>query len=256
MTGSPGSGTGAISVAASDPTQQFPGRDVDVRATAPMLNAINANDATAPDRRAAGQGAEDPGRPGSLGCSPSEYAGTAGTLVIVETRHVRTGRPWRSSASRPARPRCSWSTTPTVLPALRGADHREPGQRHDPEDVTIPFLGVPSTTESALLAADGTTVTLSRHDTRQPGIPRAGELHVGRCAHRRQLAQAGCHRAGRQHRLGRNGHGQPGRPSSRAPRWRLRIPPAWPRWSSRRTRAGRRSSTGRRRSSTPPIRGR
>ena len=82
MTGSPASGTGTISVAANDPTQPFPG------ATLTISNGTGA-ERDRRQRRSRSRPArclkvlKTPAGRVALGCSQSDYAGTAGMLVIT-----------------------------------------------------------------------------------------------------------------------------------------------------------------------------
>ena len=166
MTGSPGSGTGTISVAANDPTQQFPAATLTF-SNGTVQNAINANDATLPTGALPVKVLKTPAGRVALGCSQSDYAGTAGMLVI--TRRGTCARVARAVfGQRAGAAAVLMVNNAPSFPPFEGKITENP-DNHDPEDVTIPFLGVPSTTESALLAADGTTVTLSPTTLANPG---------------------------------------------------------------------------------------
>jgi minor extracellular serine protease Vpr len=89
ITGSPATGTGAISVAANDSTTSFPGASMAI-STDGSITAINANGATFANGTVlpvAVLRTSYPNGPVSLGCDPAEYGnypgGVAGKLVVT-----------------------------------------------------------------------------------------------------------------------------------------------------------------------------
>jgi subtilisin family serine protease len=166
MTGSPASGTGTISVAASDPTQQFPAAKMTF-SNGTVQDAINANDAPLPSGALPVKVLKTPSGGIALGCSQTDYDGTAGMLVITKrgtcARVARAVFGQRAGAAA-----VLMVNTDPSYPPFEGKITENP-DNGDPEDVTIPFLGVPSTATAAMLAADGTTVTLSPTTLANPG---------------------------------------------------------------------------------------
>ena len=213
ITGSPASGTGAISVAASDPTPSFPGANV----------ALSTGAQPSGDRRQRRRRCTGP-------TLPIKVLRTARRHHLARLRPGRVHRApaWparssscsaapapasrgRSSASRPARPRCSWSTTSTALPPYEGPitsepRHRRAVQRDDPV-LRRPRSERPPDARSGPPTAARSTLTDHAH--RQPGLPRPSRASPRAVrASGDSCAEARRHRAGREHRLGRHGHRQ------------------------------------------------
>ncbi len=169
ITGSPASGTGAISVAASDPTQSFPGVTMAL-STGPTIGGINANGAPIP----AG-GVTLPvkvlktGSQISLGCDPQEYldAGVTGKLVIVQrgicARVARAVFGQQAGAAAVLMVNNANSLPPFEGPITGNPDTGEQYQ------VTIPFLGARSSDAAAFIAVDGETITLTPSTIANPG---------------------------------------------------------------------------------------
>ena len=158
ITGSPASGTDTISVAANDPTQTFPAAHL-VFSNGTVQEAINANDAALPGGALPVKVLKTSSGAISLGCSQSEYAGTAGMLVI--TRRGTCARVARAVfGQRAGAAAVLMINNAPSFPPFEGKITENPDD-HSKEDVTIPFLGVPSTVANAMLGADGTMVTLS-----------------------------------------------------------------------------------------------
>ncbi|HKE67364.1 MAG TPA: S8 family serine peptidase [Micromonosporaceae bacterium] len=170
LAGSPASGTNVISVAASDPTEGFPGANVAL-STGTTSQAINANAGTFADgtslpvkvlRNANGTM--------SLGCDPNEYvaAGVTGKIVVVS----------RGTCARVARAifgeeagaaAVVMVNTDNGLPPFEGPITNNPdtGQQFT---VTIPFLGVRLSDKAKWDAADGGTASLSNAQIANPGF--------------------------------------------------------------------------------------
>jgi minor extracellular serine protease Vpr len=172
MTGTPGTATNVLSVAASDPTQSFPGANVAL-STGPNLTAIDANGVPV-------SGLNAPvtvlytGTPHdvahiSLGCDPAEYtaAGVAGKIVVVK----------RGTCARVARAIFGQQAGAAAVIMVNNADTLPPYEgpiTSNPDDgtpynVTIPFLGVKSSDAAALVAADGGSATLTDSALANPG---------------------------------------------------------------------------------------
>ncbi len=168
ITGSPASGTGTISVAASDPVPTFPGAKIPLASG--TIDAINANghSFTSFTGQLAVIRTSYPSGPVSLGCTAANYAGYPGGVAGKITVTVR------GSCSRVARAILSEQAgavasimvdTSTGFPPFEGpiTGSAETG----PFNVTIPFLGVkgllstPTSDGSKLAAANGQTVTIT-----------------------------------------------------------------------------------------------
>jgi minor extracellular serine protease Vpr len=168
--GSPATGSGVISVAASDPTQSFPGANVSL-STGATSQAIVANGVSFPDGLTlpvkvlkTGSGAI------SLGCDPSEYnqPGVAGAIVV--TTRGTCARVARAVFGQQAGAAAVVMVNNTnTLPPYEGPITGNPdtGQMLN---VTIPFLGVTSGDGAKWLAADGGTASLSAVDLTNPGF--------------------------------------------------------------------------------------
>ena len=169
LSNSPASGTGAISVAANDPTQANPGANLALGTG--TLQAINANGATFADGTTLPVKVLFSG-PGTIssGCNPAEYAGAAGKLVVVR-RVVGT-------CARVARAIFGQQAGAAAVLMVNNADGFPPFEGQItanpdtgiPYSVTIPFLGVPASSGAALIAADGTSATLTNTTLSNPGF--------------------------------------------------------------------------------------
>ncbi len=169
ITTSPGTGTGAISVAANDPTQANPGANLAL-STGATLQAINANSAIFSD------GTTLPVRvlltsSGAIssGCNQASYTGVSGKLVV--TRRVVGGcaRVARAIYGEQAGAAAVLMVNNTdAFPPVEGQITANPdtGEQYT---VTIPFLGAPASAAPALIAADGKSATLSNTTIANPG---------------------------------------------------------------------------------------
>ena len=167
MTGSPATGTGTISVAASDPTAKFPGAHLAL-STGTTIDAINANGAALP----AGVPVKvlRTGAAISLGCDPNEYnvPGAAGAVVVVQ----------RGGCARVARAVYGQKAGVAAVLMVNNTDSLPPFEgpitsnpdTGEPFTVTIPFLGVKSSDGAALVAADGGSAALSAFTVNNPGF--------------------------------------------------------------------------------------
>ena len=159
ITGSPGTGFGVISTAATDGVASFPGATLTFGGT--TLEAINANGADVP----AGP-YEIVVLPG-LGCSVAEYtdAGISADPAAPLQLAVTT----RGTCARVARAVFGQQAGADAVVMINNADVFPPfeGQITGNPDtgeqylVTIPFLGIPSSDGPVLKAADGQQVTLA-----------------------------------------------------------------------------------------------
>jgi minor extracellular serine protease Vpr len=166
ITGSPASATGAISVAANDPTPNFPGAHLTgVGAPMDLINANGASFSTFSGNLKVL--VNDQATPGdeSIGCQQSDYAGSAGMIVVVNrgvcARVSKAIRGQKAGAIA-----VIMANNSTSLPPFEGQITSDPdtGEQYT---VTIPFLGArgPFTNAASdsgrLRAADGASVTIS-----------------------------------------------------------------------------------------------
>lgn len=180
ITGAPAAGDGAISVAATDSSETFPGvllTWTDDSGTTTSIPAINANDAELVDgpleiyvlRNASGGV--------SLGCDKQEYIDqeVAGKLVVtvrgVCARVARAVFGQQAGAAAVV-----MINTSADFPPFEGPITGNPDTGEEYE-VTIPFLGVrgilgPAATQDgdALVAADGGTITMTDAPITNPGF--------------------------------------------------------------------------------------
>nr|WP_221382948.1 S8 family serine peptidase [Actinoplanes polyasparticus] len=169
LTGSPASSTRAISVAASDPIAALPGArlalgtgtDLDTA----VLNGAAITGGTALPIKVVGNGAGGIG----LGCSTAEFrqAGVEGAIAVVSrgecARTAKAVYGQEAGAAAVIQVNTTPDFPPYEGPITENADTNEPAT------VTIPFLGVPSTAAGELLAADGSTGTLTATSLTNPG---------------------------------------------------------------------------------------
>jgi subtilisin family serine protease len=168
MVGSPSTGTNVISVAANDPTESFPGAHLAL-STGAGVDAINANGAPLPSGALPIEVLRNSAGGISLGCDPAEYtaAGVAGKLVVVQ----------RGTCARVARAIFGQQAGAAAVLMVNSTDDFPPFEgpitsnpdTGEPFTVTIPFLGVPSSSGAALVAADGGTATLTSLTLPNPG---------------------------------------------------------------------------------------
>jgi subtilisin family serine protease len=146
MTGTPGSASRAISVAGVDSNATFPGATIHLGSSA--VSAIDANNGPLPVTgtlhvlTAAGGGI-------ALGCAATDYAGVAGQIVVT----------LRGDCDRVARAKFGQAAgAKAVIMVNNGAGL--PPFEGPITGVTIPFIGTQDTDGAALLAANGTLVTI------------------------------------------------------------------------------------------------
>jgi subtilisin family serine protease len=188
MTGSPGTGTGTISVAASDSAQGFPGANIalpgGVNVQAIVANGVPVNGITAPIEVLYSGTPHDAAHI-SIGCDPAEYtaADVAGKIVVVQ----------RGTCARVARAIFGQQAGAVAvimvnnvdsLPLYEGPITENPDDG-TPYNVTIPFLGVKSSDANALIAADDGSATMTDTTLTNPqflatadfssGGPRSGD---------------------------------------------------------------------------------
>ena len=174
ISGSPGSATGAITVAASDPTATFPGATFTLStggAAVPVQNSNGASFGSGTSYPVAVLRTSYPSGPVALGCSQAEYAAYPGFPASLAGRLVVTVR---GTCSRVARAifaqqngaaAAAMIDTSTGYPPFEGAitGSDETG----PYNVTIPFFGVRGLAATAtsdggrLRLADGGTATVA-----------------------------------------------------------------------------------------------
>jgi minor extracellular serine protease Vpr len=170
LSGSPASGTGVISVAASDPTSGFPGATVAL-STGTSSTAINANGIPFADGTTLPvKVLRNPDGSISLGCDPNEYTNAGVTGAIVVTARGNCARVARAIFGQEAGAAAVvMVNNATSLPPFEGPITNNPdtGQQFT---VTIPFLGVTSTDGAKWSDADGGTATLTNKDIVNPGF--------------------------------------------------------------------------------------
>jgi subtilisin family serine protease len=169
MTGTPGTASGAISTAAIDPTQSFPGADIAL-STGTTVEAIDANgipvNGLSAPIKVLYTGTPHDAAHISLGCDPAEYtaANVAGDIVVVKrgtcARVARAIFGQQAGAAAVIMVNSDDTFPPFEGPITNNPDTGVPFQE------TIPFLGVKSSSAAALVAADGTTANLT--DTTMP----------------------------------------------------------------------------------------
>lgn len=182
LTGSPASGRGVISVAANDPTESFPGANVQIGAT--RIEAINANGAVLPaDQFQVVVLRDNPATAENeaLGCSAAAYtsngiSAAASPKQIAVTTRGTCARVARGVYGQQAGAGAVVMINNAVtLPPYEGEIRSNPDD-DSPYQVTIPFLGVRSSDGPALIAAAGQTLTLSAVTIANPGFSGYGSF--------------------------------------------------------------------------------
>ncbi|HXS52125.1 MAG TPA: S8 family serine peptidase [Usitatibacter sp.] len=160
MVGSPSTGDGAISVAANDPTQSFPGAHISIPGS--TLTAIDANGFALPP-----SSVYTVKYTGNLGCSVADFGGplAPGTIAVVNrgtcARVAKAIFGQQAGAAAVA-----MINTDGTFPPFEGPITSNPDD-HVPFTVTIPFLGVRGPVGNAtsdggkLAAANGTLATVT-----------------------------------------------------------------------------------------------
>jgi minor extracellular serine protease Vpr len=175
MTSSPGSAQGTLAVAANDPTQSFPGANLTLTkadsSSGGTLTAIDAN----------GFAPLPPGpfntkvifsSPGviSLGCSPAADGAPLPPNTFIVVARGTCGRVAKAIYGQQAGAAgVIMVNNAPAYPPFEGKITTNP-DNGAPYTVTIPFLGVPSTSAAQLEAADGGTLTESAATITNPSF--------------------------------------------------------------------------------------
>jgi minor extracellular serine protease Vpr len=168
IVGSPGSALGAITVAASDPTQSFPGALFSLNTGGAAIPVQNSNGVNFGGASYAVVVLRNPNGTVSLGCDPAEYtaAGVVGKLVVMQrgtcARVARAVYAQKAGAAAAA-----MIDTSTGYPPFEGPITSNPdtGEQYT---VTIPFFGVrglastPTSDGGRLAAASNVTATAAQ----------------------------------------------------------------------------------------------
>jgi subtilisin family serine protease len=162
MTSSPASADHVLSVAALDGSQRtYPGADLSFDQTAGTVSTIVANGAALPTAKLPVKVLRNADGSIALGCDQSDYAGTAGALVVTKrgtcARVARAVYGQKAGAAAVLMVNSDGSLPPYEGPITSNPDTGEAYK------VTIPFLGAAGTSANVqtLLQADGDQVTLT-----------------------------------------------------------------------------------------------
>ena len=152
--GSPASTPGSIAVGAVDAVPTFPGATITSGSTA--IAAQLSNNSTELPVTAPLDVLKNTDGSISLGCDPSQYAGSAGKIVVAA----------RGTCPRVARAQYASDNGAAAAVLVNSTDTFPPQEGDIPTTngsgtVTIPFLGVKSSSGNALLALDGQSATLT-----------------------------------------------------------------------------------------------
>lgn len=158
LTGSPAAGAGVISVAASDPTENYPGAQLTVDG-GDSVQAMNANDATLPTSAPVHVLKDAEGNV-SLGCRDSDYADVPEGSVVVTARGdcARVARALLGQKHKAAA--VIMINSSDDYSGFEGKITKNP-TTGEQLDVTIPFLSVKHSDGAALAAADGKQMTFA-----------------------------------------------------------------------------------------------
>ncbi|MDJ1115575.1 S8 family peptidase [Microbacterium dauci] len=164
LTGSPGSGDGVISVSAIDSSASFPGAEITVGGE--TIEAINANGESVADlgELTVVRLTDDPATTANeaLGCAASDYTRVGivegGNQIGVSTRGTCARVAKAIFAQQAGAAAAVMVNSTDDLPPYEGAIYDNPDDG-TPYEVTIPFLGVRSSSGAAL--ADGATATFA-----------------------------------------------------------------------------------------------
>jgi len=160
VVGSPSTANGVLSVAAIDGSvPQYPGATLTFSKTGASIATIDANGAALPSGAFPLKVLTNPDGTISFGCDKTQYAGTAG-MVVVTARGIcaRVARAVFGDEAGDAA--VVMVNSADTFPPFEGQITSNPdtGEQHT---VTIPFLGAKKSDGAALLAANGGTVTLA-----------------------------------------------------------------------------------------------
>ncbi len=167
ITGSPATSSLAISVAAQDPTSSYPGV-----ALAPpgggSIQTINANGAPVTTASLQVKVLLDSAGNISLGCSPADYVGVAGKLVVTKRGIcARTSRAIYGEAAGAAA--VLMVNNAAALPPYEGPITLN-ADTGAPANVTIPFLGTSLNNEALIKTLDGQVLALNAANIANPGF--------------------------------------------------------------------------------------
>ena len=174
LTGSPGAARGVISVAAVDSTKSFPGASLKIGGS--TIAAINANGADLPNDPLKVVYVNDDTNTGeneALGCSADAFthAGvhSGGNQIAVVQRGTCARVAKAIFGQQAGAAAVVMVNTDSTYPPYEGQILENP-DNGDKYTVTIPFLGVRSTDNTALKNADGQNLTLTAADLQNPGF--------------------------------------------------------------------------------------
>jgi subtilisin family serine protease len=177
VVGSPATANGVLAAAAIDgSTPTLPGATLSL-STGSTVSALDANGVTIPNVTLPVKVLKNPDGSIALGCDKSDYAGTAGDLVVtMRGTCARVARAVFGDEAGAAA--VVMVNTDNTFPPFEGDITQDPdtGEQHQ---VTIPFLGVRASDGPALLAADGGTVTLAPAQVTNPGYKVAANFSSG-----------------------------------------------------------------------------
>lgn len=160
VVGSPSTANGVLSVAAIDGSvATFPGALLTLSKTGATVKTIDANGAPLPAGSFPVKVLKNSDGTIALGCNKSDYAGTAGMVVVTARGNcARVARAVFGDEAGDAA--VVMVNNGAGFPPFEGKITQNPdtGEQHT---VTIPFLGAQPTDAAALLAADGGMVTLA-----------------------------------------------------------------------------------------------
>jgi minor extracellular serine protease Vpr len=163
VTGSPATGSHVLSVAAVDASfPQYPGATLTLTTKAGTpggtVDTIVANGVSLPSGSFKVKVLKTASGAISLGCSQAEYAGTAGMVVVTK----------RGTCPRVDRATFGQAENAAAV-VMVNTDSGLPPYEGPISGVTIPFLGAGSGAETALVGADGGTVTMAGSVIQNPG---------------------------------------------------------------------------------------
>jgi minor extracellular serine protease Vpr len=183
LTGSPAAADRAISVAAIDASSPtFPGANL-VLSTGTTVTTIDANGADLPAGTfgVAVLRTSYPSGPVSLGCDPADYGAYPGGVSgkVVVTKRGTCARVARAIFGQQAGAAAVvMINTDDTYPPFEGQITSNP-DTGEPFTVTIPFLGAKSSSEAALVAADGGTTTIEATEIENTAYKRAASFTSG-----------------------------------------------------------------------------
>jgi minor extracellular serine protease Vpr len=179
LVGSPSTASGVLSVAAMDASvPSYPGAHMAL-STGSAVDALDANGAPIPANTYPVKVLRNPDGSVSLGCDPNEYTAANVTGDVVITERGVCARVARAIFGQEAGAAAVvMINTSNSYPPYEGQITSNPdtGQQYT---VTIPFLGVKSSSGAALVAADGGTVMLSSTTVANTGYKTTASFSSG-----------------------------------------------------------------------------